>query len=216
MSHENLGVLSDKQILQEIKNENIWISPFQTKNLSNTSYDVTLGPYYFRASKNPPEILLPWDEQSVDEYWGQSQYAKTILDEGMSNYYKLPIGSRFILIEPGELILAHTNEFIGGANCITTMMKCRSSMGRVGISVCKDAALGNIGYVNRWTMEIQNSSKSTIPLVVGSRIAQIVFLYSGKTLNSYEKKGTYQEKCKTVEELMEKWQPCDMLPKYRM
>jgi dCTP deaminase len=213
---ESYGVLSDKQILREMEKENIRIYPFHTKNLSNTSYDVTLGPYYFRASHSAPKVLLPWDAESVDEYWGEPQYAQTISNEEMVGYYKLPMGSQFILIQPGELILAHTNEFIGGENCITTMMKCRSSMGRVGISVCKDASLGNVGYVNRWTMEIQNSSQSIIPLVVGSRIAQIVFFYAGKVLNSYEKKGTYQEKCKTVEELMQKWQPSDMLPKYRM
>lgn len=209
------SVLSDRQILKEIEKGNIWISPFQPKNLSNSSYDVTLGPNYFRASKNPPKFLLPWDEDSVNTYWGEPQYAQTILDEGMSDFYKLPIGTKFILLEPGELILGHTNEFIGGAN-LTSLMKCRSSLGRVGISVCKDACLGNIGYVNRWTMEIQNSSQSTIPLVVGSRIAQIVFLYAGTPLNSYEKKGAYQDKYDTVEELMSNWHVTDMLPKYRL
>jgi dCTP deaminase len=211
-----MSVLCDHQILQEIKKENIWIHPFQSKNLSNTSYDVTIGPNYFRASKNPPKIFLPWDDESVREYWGEPQYAQTIIHETMADYYKLPIGTKFILLEPGELILAHTNEFIGGANNITTMMKARSSMGRIGISVCKDAGWGDVGYVNRWTMEISNFSQSTIPLVVGSRVAQIVFFYTGKVTNSYEKKGAYQDKYENVDELMEKWQVCDMLPKYRM
>ncbi|MCX8513508.1 MAG: hypothetical protein ORN26_00305 [Candidatus Pacebacteria bacterium] len=42
-------------------------------------------------------------------------------------------------MRPGETILAHTNEFIGGRNHITTMMKARSSMGRSFIEVCKCA-----------------------------------------------------------------------------
>lgn len=214
-SEDCYGVLSDRQILKEIERSNIWISPFDKRNLSNNSYDVTLGPNYYRASPNHPELLLPWVEESIDEYWGEPRYAQMISDEGMSDYYKLPIGTRFILLAPGELILAHTNEFIGGANYICSMMKCRSSLGRCGISVCKDAALGNIGYVNRWTMEVQNLSQSTVPLVVGSRIAQIVFLYTGKVMNSYDKKGAYQDKYDTVDELMEKWQVSDMLPKFR-
>ncbi len=33
-----------------------------------------------------------------------------------------------------------------------------------------------IGYINRWTMEITNNSRHyAIPLVVGRRVAQIVF-----------------------------------------
>jgi dCTP deaminase len=210
------GVLSDQQILNEMKNKNIWIYPFEHKNLSNSSYDVTIGPNYFRASKSPPKVLLPWVEESIEEYWGTPQYAETISTEYSSEYYKLPIGTKIILLEPGELILAHTNEFIGGTNNICSMMKCRSSIGRIGISVCKDAAFGNIGYINRWTMEISNFSQSTIPLVVGSRVAQIVFFYAGEVRNSYEKNGSYQGEYKTIEDLVEQWSTYDMLPKLKL
>lgn len=213
---EYYGVLCDRQILNEMEKENIWIYPYNEKNLSNTSYDVTIGPNYYRASNTPPKLFLPWDHDSVQEYWGTPQYAQTVTDEYMARIYKLPIGTQFILLEPGELILAHTNEFIGGMNNITTMMKARSSMGRIGISVCKDAGWGDTGYVNKWTLEVSNFSQSTIPLVVGSRVGQIVFFYTGKVMNSYDKKGAYQQKYKSIDELMMKWQVSDMLPKYRM
>lgn len=42
-----------------------------------------------------------------------------------------------IWIKPGETILGHTMEFIGGRKSVTTMMKARSSMGRNFIEVCK-------------------------------------------------------------------------------
>ena len=216
MSESYSGVVCDRQILNEMEKGNIWIYPYHEKNLSNTSYDVTIGPNYYRASKNPPKLFLAWDEDSVQEYWGTPQYAQTVTDESMSRMYKLPVGTQFILLEPGELILAHTNEFIGGLNNITTMMKARSSMGRIGISVCKDAGWGDTSFVNRWTCEISNFSQSTIPLVVGSRVAQIVFFYTGKVMNPYENRGAYQQKYKTFDELMSKWQVSDMLPKYRM
>jgi dCTP deaminase len=208
------SVLSDKQILNEIKNTNIFIQPFNEKNLSNSSYDVTLGVNYYRAQKSP-QLFLPWDEESVYEYWGHPQVADLIDTEELSVKYKLPIGSRIILLEPGELILAHTNEFIGGLGFITTMMKARSTMGRIGISVCKDAGWGDVGYINRWTMEISNFSQSTIPLVVGMRIAQIVFFYTGKVLNTYHKKGAYQKECETTDEIIRKWEINSMLPKLR-
>jgi dCTP deaminase len=81
-----------------------------------------------------------------------------------------------IWIFPGETILAHTQQFLGGRKNVTTMMKARSSMGRNFIEVCKCAGWGDVGYYNRWTMEITNNSLHySIPLVVGRRVAQIVF-----------------------------------------
>jgi dCTP deaminase len=210
---EYYGVLSDIQIKKEIKKENLFIEPFHPQNLSNTSYDVTLGPNYYRACK--PEYLLPWDDQSIHQYWGLPQYAKIIDSDYQQQKFKLPLGTKYILLEPGELILAHTNEFIGGYNNITTMMKARSSMGRVGISICKDAGWGDVGYVNRWTMEISNFSASIIPLVVGSRVAQIVFFYTGNVSKKYDEKGAYQMKFDNVDKLMEQWTVSDMLPRYR-
>ena len=44
---------------------------------------------------------------------------------------------RIIWLKPGETILGHTNEFLGGRKTVTTMMKARSSMGRNFIEVCK-------------------------------------------------------------------------------
>ena len=48
--------LSDKKILEEIKNDNIVIVPFKKENLATSSYDVTLGKYYFREKK--PNYVL--------------------------------------------------------------------------------------------------------------------------------------------------------------
>ena len=97
------------------------------------------------------------------------------------------------MLLPGETILAHTNEFIGGRDCVTTKMKARSSMGRYFIEVCKCAGWGDVGYINRWTMEITNNSKNyIIPLVVGRRIAQMIFFETGPILEKdYTDTGKY-------------------------
>lgn len=78
------------------------------------------------------------------------------------------------------------------------MMKARSSLGRNFIEVCKCAGWGDVGYINRWTMEITNNSRYySIPLVVGRRIAQIVFFDTEGTLEgrSYELTGTRYQLC---------------------
>jgi dCTP deaminase len=76
---------------------------------------------------------------------------------------------------------------------------------------------GDVGYISRWTMEITNNSRYySIPLVVGRRIAQIVFFDTDGTLStgqrSYESSGKYQSDPE-LENLKIQWKPSDMLPK---
>ncbi len=212
--------LSDKKILEEKRKGDIIIEPFQQQNLSTSSYDVTLGEYFFR--EQPPKHLYNiyniYDKRHTDHVWGttpeRAPKAKEVFQDVKFDYIGIDRNDRIILLEPGETILAHTEEFIGGRNHITTMMKARSSLGRNFIEVCKCAGWGDVGYINRWTMEItNNSSHYSIPLVVGRRIAQIIFFETGEILsNDYSKLGKYQSS-QNIKELKRNWQPTSMLPK---
>ena len=55
---------------------NIIIDPFDERNLGTTSYDVTLGPWYYR--ERPPEggmgLYNPYDEQHVRRVWGEEPH----------------------------------------------------------------------------------------------------------------------------------------------
>ncbi len=212
--------LSDKKILEEMKRENIIIHPFKKENLATSSYDVTLGEYYFREQrpKYHHNLYNIYNKEHTDEVWGtkplQAKRARDIFEKFRFEYVGIKPNDKIILLEPGETILAHTNEFIGGKNHITTMMKARSSMGRNFIEVCKCAGWGDVGYTNRWTMEItNNSSHYAIPLVVGRRIAQIIFFETGAILKKdYTKSGKYQSS-QAVSEMKKQWKPQDMLPK---
>ena len=97
---------------------------------------------------------------------------------------------------------------------VTTEMRARSSIGRIGIGVCKCAGWGDIGYVNRWTMEVTNFSSSIIPLPVGLRIAQIIFHETTAVDegDNYYKNHKYQ-KTLDLKMLKKNWKPEDMLPK---
>jgi hypothetical protein len=50
---EKFSLLSDKAILRHIKEGSVVIHPFDQRNLSTSSFDVTLGPFYYR--EQPPE-----------------------------------------------------------------------------------------------------------------------------------------------------------------
>lgn len=212
-SNNGGSVLSRDGILREIQSGRVVIKPFCVDNLSSSSYDVTLGQYYYRESKpglNSSDVFDIYSESDVNRVWGPLHKAAAVADAA----------EQVIWLEPGETILCHTNEFIGGTTDITTMMKARSSMGRCFIEVCKCAGWGDVGYVNRWTMEVTNNSRYyKIPLVVGRRIAQIVFFRTSDAVpaeSSYENEvdSKYQSVSHgDIKALMNAWKPSDMLPK---
>jgi dCTP deaminase len=212
--------LSDKRIVEAMHEGSVVIEPFVKKNLATSSYDVTLGEWYF--TEEPPKhfenIFNPYDKHHVDRVWGtkarRAEYAKDVFEKYKFDWKGIHPKERVILLAPGETILAHTEEFIGGKDHITTMMKARSSLGRSFISVCKCAGWGDVGYINRWTMEIQNTSaRYYIPLVVGRRIAQIVFFETGPIAGSdYASEGKYQSP-KNLTDLQRAWNPAMMLPR---
>jgi deoxycytidine triphosphate deaminase len=48
------SLLSDLAIKRAMKRGDIVIEPFNPSNLATTSYDVTLGPYFFRETNPEP------------------------------------------------------------------------------------------------------------------------------------------------------------------
>lgn len=211
--------LSDKRILEEMKKGDIVIVPFKREHLATSSYDLTLGEWFFpqQPSKHFQHIFNIYSKNDVDRVWGtkplRAEAAKEVFKKYKFDFDGIDPEDKVIVLEPGETILAHTNEFIGGRNHITTMMKARSSMGRSFIEVCKCAGWGDVGYINRWTMEITNNSKHyAIPLVVGRRIAQLVFFETGPILErDYTKTGKYASST-DIKVLQKTWKPTMMIP----
>jgi dCTP deaminase len=178
-------LLSDKRIIEEIDRGTIVIDPFDRRQLGTNSYDCRLGDWYFQPTKYAETIDFT-DEEQARSFWGEPLRA-----------------SGTITVKPATTILAHTQEIVGARNGVTTTMHARSSIGRSGLSVCKCAGVGDVGYISRWTMEISNHTTCSIVLPVGLRICQIKFDYVGETLKEYA--GKYGQG--------EDWSPFDMLPR---
>jgi dCTP deaminase len=212
--------LSDRKILEHMKDGTVLIHPFVRENLATSSYDVTLGEWYFR--EQPPQehkkVYNIYSKSDTGRVWHttpkRARFAKDVLKNFNFKYDGIRPDDKVILLEPGETILAHTEEFIGGRKSVTTMMKARSSLGRSFVNVCKCAGWGDVGYVNRWTMEISNSSQHyIIPLVVGRRIAQLVFFETGPILQrDYATTGKYASTT-DLKKLQREWRPDMLLPK---
>ena len=206
------SLLGRPSILKEMEEGSIIIYPFNIQHLSSASYDVTLGDCYYLEQATQAQFFNPYSEESVKSVWGSLQQAKPVSDfPELLKSPKIKKTDKVIWIDPGSTILAHTNEFVGGRKNVLGMMKTRSSLGRSFISVCKCAGWGDIGFYNRWTMEITNNSKHyRIPLIVGRRIAQIVFFRAegyGTEDELRENKTKY-----TSESHGSKYQSRDVLP----
>ena len=232
MFPSNKSLMSRSRIIAHRNAGTILIEPFVPENVGTNQYDVTLGPNFWRAKAKEnvvdawPEVqghpvYNPYSERAVREmfYLGKATHHQLVMEKlGMKEPFEnISLEERIIMIRPGETILAHTNEFIGGVGPnVTTMMKARSSTGRNFLEVCKCAGMGDIGYCNRWTMEITNNSLDVaIPLVVGRRIAQLVFFETDPLEpgdGDYTSSGKYQSETE-IAKLVEAWTPEDMLPK---
>ncbi len=217
-------LLSHNAILKHFREGTIVIDPFDERKLKTASYDVSLGAWFWREGDPEGRVSMHnlYDEESTRVVWRGPYQAEGVyeVERRLGRQFKnlKPI-DRVILLRPGETVLAHTEEFIGGRERVVGKMYSRSSLGRNFIEVCKDAGWGDIGYFNRWTMEITNNSQYfTIPLVVGRRIGQMVF-YEVEPLREipdYVGEGGKYQKTGELEELKRTWHPEMMIPQMHL
>lgn len=214
------SLLSKDLILQHIEEGNIFINPFNLKNLGTTSYDSRLGENFFQEQPFRAldrRIFNPFDPEDIKRYWGKPQKA-IVAEKWMEKngpLVNIRLSDKIIIIGPGETVLAHTEEFIGGRNCVTTEMRARSSIGRIGITVCKCAGWGDLGFCSRWTMEMSNHLKDIpVALVVGMRVSQMAFYQVDPLLESYSETGGQYQTTDDTEKMIQEWSPYSMLPKF--
>ena len=216
-----MGVYSNSQIKDAVKNKHIIFHPFVESHIAGSSVDVTLGNWFYRTER-PSEggFYNPFDKFAVEDYFSDVQKAVIHQDwankHGRQLFDNIPADHPIIVLRPGERILAHTHEFIGIKAPGTSTMQARSTWGRNGIAVCLDAGWGDPGYVNRWTMEIYNMNQhESVVLPVGERIAQLVFYETGPVDMEYKKlSGKYQPNTSDdLQSIIENWSPDQMLPR---
>jgi len=219
-----MGVYSNTEIRQALKDDTIVCVPFEDKNISEASLDFTLGYFYYKQEYDQAARLYnPFDEAEVTRYFKGPLEATKHKDWCKQNGYELfkniPEDHPIIVLQPGERILSHTHEFVGirahGGAC---EVKSRSSWGRNGVAVCFDAGWIDPGYINRITLEIYNLNKhEAVVLPVGERIGQLIFHHTGPVDGDYSDgrggvSGKYQH-TSNLDELIRTWSPTQMLPK---
>jgi len=224
------SLLSKPTILENL-GMGVIIHPFIPQHLKSASYDVRIGKnYYLRKSgrETGDAIFNPFSPKAIERHFGAFIEAKPAkCTQSYRDHPDLWDGidpdDRVILLEPGEMMLGHTEEYIGGTldplsgRCFLAEMKARSSVGRLGFEVCRCAGWGDVGYVNRWTMEVVNTSNTCLPLVIGMRVAQMKF-YEVDPVDPCDLYGNdsgrdHYQTTTNLEELQKKWRPEMMLPR---
>lgn len=214
--HFSGGVYSDTEIFAAVTAGHIVIDPFVPGHVSGSSVDVTLAPDFYLTDKLGNQTYYnPRDSSDVERYFVRKRaitHAEWSATHKGTRFANIPPDTEIIVLGAHERILACTQEFIGIYAPGTSEMRARSTTGRNGKVVCKDAGWGDPDYINRWTMEIQNDNDEATPLVVGERIAQIVFHHTGPVKKLYGRSGKYQSGSDIVA-IKANWVPQMMLPK---
>ncbi len=165
-------ILSDKQILEEIKNSKILIEPFDPNSLGTNSYDVHLGKY-----------LATYDNDVLDAKQHNTITTFEIPEEGFE-------------LQPNKLYLGVTKEYTETLAHVP-FLEGKSSVGRLGIDIHATAGKGDVGFCNTWTLEI--SVTQPVRVYYDMPVGQLIyFKVEGDIKNYYNIKSSAKYNNRTV------------------
>ncbi len=155
-------ILSDKKILEEIKNKTIIIKPFVISDLGSNSYDVHLS-----------ENLATYTDKIIDSK-----------KNNKIKHFKIPKNG--FILQPGKLYLGSTEEYTETHQHIP-FLEGKSSTGRLGIDIHATAGKGDIGFCGFWTLEI--SVTHPVKIYPGMPIGQLIYYKIDRDVkNKYNQK----------------------------
>lgn len=162
-----MSILLGTEIKEAIKNKEIFVSPYNEKNVSINSIDVTL-------SKN----LTTYQKVEIIKDKNGNNRIQPVEDldfidmKAENKVYEIEIPEDGLIIVPGILYLGSTVEKAGSA-IFVPMYEGRSSMARLGIQSHISAGFGDLGFQSNWTLEI--NVVHPVKIYPNIRIGQVFF-----------------------------------------
>lgn len=154
--------LSDNQIKEALKSGSISFNPTPyASDIQPATVDIRLGQDFIKF-RPPSGNELTTSVQIPGQHTLEGREIRLHHDDT-------------ILIHPGELLLAETEQVIGIDNTLAARVEGKSSLGRLGIMVHVTAGFVDPGWYGRLTFEVVNMSHITWGLTPGMKIAQISF-----------------------------------------
>ena len=165
------GVLSDTSIKERLKRDLI-IHPLLSEEcqVSGCKVDLHLSGLFYEIVRSTVDSYDPLAESAgVD-------FRREII---------LPLGG-YLVLHPGDLILASTFEKVRMPNNLLGILEGRSSLGRLGIIVHATASFIDPGFKGAITIELSNLGHLPVRLYTLARVAAIAFLdISGDVAHPY-------------------------------
>ena len=165
-------ILTDRQILREMRKGTILITPYNKRFLGSNSYDVHLGKWL-------------------------AMYKDEILDARIHNKVRyFPIPAEGLILVPSKLYLGVTSEYTETHRHVP-FLEGKSSIGRLGIDIHATAGKGDIGFCNTWTLEI--SVRQPVRIYAGMPIGQLIYFeVSGEVAVPYNRKKSAKYNRRTI------------------
>lgn len=136
--------------------------------LADTTLQALIDSYGLIRSRRPINI----QPASIEMHLGAT-YIDNVgtLDEETGAITEDPL-----VIQPGEFLLATTEEYVHIPNWLVGRLEGKSSWARKGLAIHVTAGFIDPGFQGEITLELVNFSKSPISLMPGTRIAQLTLL----------------------------------------
>ncbi|MDD4381776.1 MAG: deoxycytidine deaminase [Candidatus Dojkabacteria bacterium] len=140
-------ILTGQEIKKKVNEGSITIEPFYMESLNPNSYNYHLSPNL---------III---ERRIDS-------------KQKTEYKKVTIPEKGLILVPSKLYLGSTSEIIGSMKYVTSLIG-RSSIGRLGLFMQITADLGQLGQSHKWTLEMHVVKK--LKVYPNMKIGQVSF-----------------------------------------
>src|SRR5438067_10285016 len=148
-------LLSDRDILDQIKNNRVVLTPFDAGMVQPSSVDVRLD-RFFRVFENH---RYPHIDPAVE----QPDLTRLVETEDEDPF----------VLHPGEFVLASTFEVVSLPDDLAGRLEGKSSLGRLGLLTHSTAGWIDPGFSGHVTLELSNVATLPIKLWPGMKIGQL-------------------------------------------
>lgn len=161
-------LLSDRDLLMEIKAGQLELDPFEPELVQPSSIDVRLD-RLFRVFNNHLSTHIDPSQRQDD----------------LTTLVEVEDGEPFVL-HPGEFVLASTLEVITLGDQLAGRLEGKSSLGRLGLLTHSTAGFIDPGFSGHVTLELSNVATLPIRLWPGMRVGQLcIFRLSSPAEHPY-------------------------------
>lgn len=147
-------------------------------NLVDWQLRLLLALKLMKVDRLKKEAIQP---NSLDVHLG-SNFARQKFDGSFETF-----NGDFIVLDPGDFVLATTQEYFYFPNNLHGVLQGKSSWARLGLYV-ESAGLFDSGFEGEAVVELTNQGKSPLTLESGKAIAQMIFIRNTAVLHPYGKK----------------------------